>query len=68
MNALLTDSIPLVGHSNLDRSLEISDTSAVDRSMSSRRTCLCCSGILLRHMRLGGLYWRCHSCYTDMPV
>jgi len=68
MNALLTDSISMVRPSNLDSSLKTWDTLAIDRSMSSRHTCLCCSGILLRHMRLGGLYWRCHSCHADMPV
>ncbi len=68
MNPLLTDSISRVRHSNLDRSLEILDTSAIDQSMRSRRTCLCCSGVLLRHMRMDGLHWHCRSCHADMPV
>lgn len=36
--------------------------------LRSRHTCLCCSGILLRHVRLDGIYWRCLSCHADMPV
>jgi hypothetical protein len=43
---------------------------AIDKSnpMMSKSTCLCCSYALLRHMRLGGLYWRCGHCYQEMPA
>jgi ribosomal protein L37AE/L43A len=37
-------------------------------SMMSKHTCPCCSYTLLRHLRLGGLYWRCSHCYQEMPV
>ncbi len=37
-------------------------------SMMSRHTCPCCSYILLRHIRWGGTYWRCHHCYQEMPA
>ncbi len=35
---------------------------------SPRNTCLCCSGTLLRHISLRGIYWRCGHCYQEMPV
>lgn len=38
------------------------------QSMSSRHVCLCCSNALLRHIRLGKLYWRCNHCYQAMPI
>jgi ribosomal protein L37AE/L43A len=37
-------------------------------SMSVRHTCPCCSYILLRHLVLGSLYWRCSHCYQEMPA
>jgi ribosomal protein L37AE/L43A len=36
--------------------------------MMSKHACPCCSYTLLRHLRLGGLYWRCSHCYQEMPV
>jgi ribosomal protein L37AE/L43A len=45
-----------------------SNSTRRDRSMNSRHRCPCCSDILLRHMRSGGLYWRCSHCHDDMPV
>ncbi|KAF3886830.1 hypothetical protein DA73_0400016060 [Tolypothrix bouteillei VB521301] len=33
-----------------------------------RSICPCCSYTLLRHMGLGGIYWRCSHCYQEMPV
>lgn len=36
--------------------------------MMSKHNCPCCSYTLLRHIRLGGLYWRCSHCYQEMPV
>ncbi len=38
------------------------------QSMMSKHTCPCCSYTLLRHIRLGGIYWRCSHCYQEMPV
>lgn len=40
----------------------------LDQSMTNQHTCPCCSYILLRHIRLGGLYWRCHHCHEEMPA
>ncbi|MFB2896273.1 hypothetical protein ACE1CI_25465 [Aerosakkonemataceae cyanobacterium BLCC-F50] len=40
----------------------------MNQSMRDRHTCLCCSNSLLRHIRLGGIYWRCSHCYQEMPV
>jgi ribosomal protein L37AE/L43A len=42
--------------------------STLGKTMTDRHTCLCCSGVLLRHVRSGKLYWRCNHCYQDMPV
>lgn len=39
-----------------------------DLSMTNQHICPCCSYVLLRHMRLGGLYWRCSHCYVSMPA
>ncbi|MCY7390343.1 MAG: hypothetical protein LH647_02220 [Leptolyngbyaceae cyanobacterium CAN_BIN12] len=55
-------------HLKLDRSQQLSSTTAIDHSMNTRRTCPCCSRVLLRHVRLGGLYWHCDHCYEDMPI
>ena len=68
MNDLLTRSILRSSHSGLDRSQQGLGTSSIEDPMSSRRTCLCCSTVLLRHMRMGGLYWHCRSCHTEMPI
>jgi ribosomal protein L37AE/L43A len=68
MNTLLTKVIPLSRHLKADRSQQILDTPAIESGMSSRHTCLCCSTVLLRHMRLGGLYWCCGCCHADMPA
>ena len=56
MNDLLTRSILRSSHSALDLSQQGLGTSPIEDLMSSRRTCLCCSTVLLRHIRIGGLY------------
>lgn len=38
------------------------------QSRLSKSTCPCCSYILLRHIDLEGIYWRCSHCYQEMPV
>lgn len=48
------------------RKLSISTT--ISQSMMSKHFCPNCSDILLRHVRLGELYWRCSYCYQEMPV
>jgi hypothetical protein len=58
MKTLLNNSSPLTEHVK----------PSINDSMNSRQNCPCCSRLLLRHMRLGGLYWRCSSCYDAMPV
>ncbi|AFZ17390.1 hypothetical protein Mic7113_1514 [Allocoleopsis franciscana PCC 7113] len=40
----------------------------LDYSIMGKQTCPCCSDTLLRHMRFGGLYWRCSSCHQEMPI
>jgi hypothetical protein len=37
-------------------------------AMKRRSVCPCCSSILLRHIGLKGLYWRCSYCEQEMPV
>ncbi|MFS8120550.1 MAG: hypothetical protein ACMG55_18995 [Microcoleus sp.] len=68
MNTLLSNAIPLSRHSKQARSPQVLDTPAIDCCMSSRHTCLCCSTVLVRHMRSGRIYWRCGCCHTDMPA
>ena len=38
------------------------------QSIPSKYACPCCSYILLRHIGLEGIYWRCSHCYQEMPV
>ncbi|MBW4520089.1 MAG: hypothetical protein KME16_10370 [Scytolyngbya sp. HA4215-MV1] len=40
----------------------------LDQSTTSQHTCPCCGYTLLRHMRLGGLFWHCRHCYEVMPA
>ncbi len=68
MNILLTNVIPLSSHLKADRTQQVLDTPAIDCGMNSRHTCLCCSNVLVRHIRLGVIYWRCGCCHTDMPA
>ncbi|MBD2368602.1 hypothetical protein [Leptolyngbya boryana] len=39
-----------------------------DRSTTSQHLCPCCSYVLLRHVRLDGVYWRCSHCHAEMAV
>lgn len=36
--------------------------------MNSRYICPGCSTVLLRHINMGGLYWRCSCCCQEMPI
>jgi hypothetical protein len=40
----------------------------VKKSPKNIPTCLCCSTVLLQHMRLGKIYWRCSYCRQEMPI
>lgn len=31
-------------------------------------TCPCCNHALLRHIRQGGIYWFCTSCWQEVPI
>lgn len=31
-------------------------------------TCPCCGDSLLRHVRHGGVYWFCTSCWQEVPL
>lgn len=68
MNPSSTVLIPFSKHSKPNLSQQVLDPLAINRTMNSRHTCLCCSTVLLRHMRLQGLYWRCQHCRADMPI
>lgn len=39
-----------------------------DQSTLNQHSCPCCSNVLLRHTRLGRLYWRCSHCHQAMPA
>lgn len=58
---------PLQSTSRLMRG-KISSPNALDRSMTTQHACPCCSYVLLRHVRLGRLYWRCSHCHGEMPA
>ncbi|OWY63564.1 hypothetical protein B7486_52390 [cyanobacterium TDX16] len=38
------------------------------QSSLNNSACPCCSYILLRHVGLAGIYWRCSHYYQEMPV
>lgn len=57
---------PLVQSSSNDEPWEASMT--IGLSMTNRAACLCCSHILLRHIRQEALYWRCSYCHQEMPA
>lgn len=40
----------------------------IDQSMTNQHVCPCCSYVLLRHARMGSLYWRCSHCHEEMPA
>lgn len=40
----------------------------IERSMTHRHICPCCSDVLLRQMHSGKLCWHCSYCFQDMPV
>ncbi|MBW4580523.1 MAG: hypothetical protein KME42_13240 [Tildeniella nuda ZEHNDER 1965/U140] len=68
MNVLLTNPVLWSNHLMPDRSRQLLETNVMRRSLRGRHTCPLCSTALLRHMRLGGLYWRCSHCNDEMPV
>ncbi len=41
---------------------------AFDDKLTTQHRCPCCSYVLLRHIRLSGVYWRCSHCYAEMPA
>ena len=52
------------------KKVKVCSSTAIDNliPIMSRHTCPCCSYTLLRHIRCGGIYWRCSHCYQEMPV
>lgn len=47
---------------------EVSSSTLFDQSMTNQHACPCCSHVLLRHIRLRGVYWRCDHCGQEMPA
>ncbi|BAY42803.1 pentapeptide repeat protein [Scytonema sp. HK-05] len=67
MQALLKESSQLLTHSITDNN-QGNTTTYTWLPMWSQHRCPCCSYGLLRHMSVGGIYWRCSHCYQEMPV
>jgi ribosomal protein L37AE/L43A len=67
MLANLTKPLHALSHRTTAHSRQDTGTT-LGQSMMIKHNCPCCSDTLLRHMRLGGLYWRCSSCNQEMPV
>jgi hypothetical protein len=67
MRALFKKTNQLLSHTIIDKNPE-NITTYTWPSMWSRHNCPCCSYVLLRHVRLSGIYWRCSHCYQEMPV
>lgn len=43
-------------------------STTMSQRMMSKHLCPDCSYVLLRHVRLGELYWRCSHCHREMPL
>ncbi|MER3493431.1 MAG: hypothetical protein C4323_14530 [Mastigocladus sp. ERB_26_2] len=67
MQLLLNRSSQALTHLTTGNSQEKTGT-YIWESVLGKHTCPCCSYILLSHIRLGGIYWRCSHCYQEMPV
>jgi len=67
MQVLLNKSLPSLAHYITENSRENLAVYA-GQSRLSKYACPCCSYILLRHIDLAGIYWRCSHCYQEMPV
>ncbi|WP_146141041.1 hypothetical protein [Stenomitos frigidus] len=65
---LINDPNPFSKHLMPDRNQQLLFDTTIKRSMQKRHYCLLCSTVLLRHMRAGGLYWRCSHCHEEMPI
>jgi len=64
MNDLLRKPTLLPKHLEIvDRNQLLVSETNIDRWMRSRQTCMYCSAALLRHIRLGSLYWYCSYCH-----
>ena len=54
-----------------DRSVTVNPSQSplqIQMDFKSKHTCPCCSSILLRHIRLGSIHWRCSHCRQEMPI
>ena len=47
---------------SLTQSLNSQIMKTADKDAANQHTCLCCSHILLRHIKSGNVYWRCSHC------
>ena len=34
----------------------------------SNHSCICCSDRLIRHIKIGKIYWYCLTCRQEMPI
>ncbi|MEB3310793.1 MAG: hypothetical protein VKJ02_11220 [Snowella sp.] len=42
--------------------------SEITQLMKTRQICPYCSGVLLRHIQSGEVYWRCSYCHQETPI
>lgn len=67
MNTLLIKPLSLHQPSmSEDDRLESPD--AIAQLMKTRQNCPYCSGVLLRHIQSGEVYWRCSYCHQETPI
>ena len=64
----LTKPLQALAHLTIGHNRQSIAQLTLRQGMMINPTCPCCSDILLRHIRLAGLYWRCSSCHEEMPV
>lgn len=65
MNDLPHDSQSLSTHRTSEHGQQETFTT-IELPLRSQRTCPCCSAVLLYHVRLSGLYWRCSYCGQEI--
>jgi hypothetical protein len=63
MTTTPTQSVPI-----LEKAYGYPSAIAQKSSNGVRHLCLCCSNVLLRHVRSNQVYWRCSHCYQAMPL
>lgn len=58
----------MVNKASLTNSSQLGISTTISQGMMSKHLCPHYSDVLLRHVRLREVHWRCSHCYWEMPV